>query len=247
MIARGMVHGRFQPFHNGHLEYLNGAAVRCEEIFVGITNPDPARVLPEESDPLRHLPESNPCSVRRADADGQGRSCRCGHRARAPARRPVSRQRARAVAGVRPRRRRPVHPPLLGLGRDEARSPARGRLRGRRARRGQPTKEISGADVRAALRETAATGRASCRPGSPPCCAKCSGPLCKRAVSPRTFRLGVRFSGKDTTRRHTSGGSGSCARSLSPRSPPPRWWSPGASQPASTAVTKTVEITSTAF
>ena len=62
MIARGMVHGRFQPFHNGHLEYLNGASVRCEEIFVGITNPDPARVLPEESDPLRHLPESNPWS-----------------------------------------------------------------------------------------------------------------------------------------------------------------------------------------
>src|SRR3954468_5443230 len=62
MIARGMVHGRFQPFHNGHLEYLNGAAARCEEIFVGITNPDPARVLPEESDPLRHLPESNPWS-----------------------------------------------------------------------------------------------------------------------------------------------------------------------------------------
>jgi nicotinamide-nucleotide adenylyltransferase len=60
MIARGMVHGRFQPFHNGHLEYLQGAAVRCDEIFVGITNPDPARVLPEESDPLRHLPESNP-------------------------------------------------------------------------------------------------------------------------------------------------------------------------------------------
>jgi cytidyltransferase-like protein len=57
-----MVHGRFQPFHNGHLEYLNGAAVRCEEIFVGITNPDPARVVPEESDPLRHLPESNPWS-----------------------------------------------------------------------------------------------------------------------------------------------------------------------------------------
>ena len=60
MIARGMVHGRFQPFHNGHLEYLKGAAARCEEVFVGITNPDPARVRPEASDPLRHLPESNP-------------------------------------------------------------------------------------------------------------------------------------------------------------------------------------------
>jgi nicotinamide-nucleotide adenylyltransferase len=55
-----MIHGRFQPFHNGHLEYLRGAAGRCEEIFVGITNPDPERIKPEPSDPLRHLPESNP-------------------------------------------------------------------------------------------------------------------------------------------------------------------------------------------
>jgi nicotinamide-nucleotide adenylyltransferase/phosphinothricin biosynthesis protein PhpF len=57
-----MVHGRFQPFHLGHLEYLRGAAERCDEIFVGITNPDPLRILPEPSDPLRHLPESNPWS-----------------------------------------------------------------------------------------------------------------------------------------------------------------------------------------
>ncbi|MDX6483281.1 MAG: hypothetical protein QOE95_1052, partial [Gaiellaceae bacterium] len=57
-----MIHGRFQPFHNGHLEYLRGAAERSDEIFVGITNPDPARVKPEPSDPLRHLPESNPYS-----------------------------------------------------------------------------------------------------------------------------------------------------------------------------------------
>ena len=60
MIARGMIHGRFQPFHNGHLEYLRGAAVRCDEVFVGITNPDPERIKPEPADPLRHLPESNP-------------------------------------------------------------------------------------------------------------------------------------------------------------------------------------------
>jgi len=60
VIARGMVHGRFQPFHRGHLEYLKGAAARCEEVFVGITNPDPARIRPEASDPQRHLPESNP-------------------------------------------------------------------------------------------------------------------------------------------------------------------------------------------
>jgi cytidyltransferase-like protein len=55
-----MIHGRFQPFHNGHLEYLRGASARSDVVFVGITNPDPARVKEEPSDPLRHLPESNP-------------------------------------------------------------------------------------------------------------------------------------------------------------------------------------------
>jgi cytidyltransferase-like protein len=59
-VRRGMIHGRFQPFHLGHLEYLRGATERCDEVFVGITNPDPKRIRPEPSDPLRHLPESNP-------------------------------------------------------------------------------------------------------------------------------------------------------------------------------------------
>jgi nicotinamide-nucleotide adenylyltransferase len=57
-----MIHGRFQPFHNGHLAYLSGAAARSDEVFVGITNPDPRRIKEEPSDPLRHLPESNPWS-----------------------------------------------------------------------------------------------------------------------------------------------------------------------------------------
>jgi cytidyltransferase-like protein len=55
-----MIHGRFQPFHNGHFEYLQGAAAQSDEVWVGITNPDPTRVKPEPSDPVRHLPESNP-------------------------------------------------------------------------------------------------------------------------------------------------------------------------------------------
>ena len=55
-----MIHGRFQPFHNGHLEYMRGASDRSDELWIGITNPDPARILPEASDPARHLPESNP-------------------------------------------------------------------------------------------------------------------------------------------------------------------------------------------
>lgn len=57
-----MIHGRFQPFHLGHAEYLRGAAERSDEVFVGITNPDPARIRPERADPARHLPESNPWS-----------------------------------------------------------------------------------------------------------------------------------------------------------------------------------------
>ena len=57
-----MIHGRFQPFHNGHLEYMRGAAERSDEVWIGITNPDPERIKPEASDPLRHLPESNPFS-----------------------------------------------------------------------------------------------------------------------------------------------------------------------------------------
>lgn len=59
-MKRGMIHGRFQPFHLGHLEYLRGAAERSDEVWVGITNPDPTRIKEEPTDPLRHLPESNP-------------------------------------------------------------------------------------------------------------------------------------------------------------------------------------------
>jgi cytidyltransferase-like protein len=55
-----MVHGRFQPFHNGHLEYLRAAVPLCETLIVGITNPDPATTAAEKTSEHRHLPESNP-------------------------------------------------------------------------------------------------------------------------------------------------------------------------------------------
>jgi cytidyltransferase-like protein len=58
--AWGMVHGRFQPFHLGHLAYMEQAAARCERLLVGITNPDRLRTRPEPEDPARHLPENNP-------------------------------------------------------------------------------------------------------------------------------------------------------------------------------------------
>lgn len=57
-----MVHGRFQPFHTGHLEYLLVAASLCRELVVGITNPEPGEVTAEPTSPHRHLPEANPHS-----------------------------------------------------------------------------------------------------------------------------------------------------------------------------------------
>jgi cytidyltransferase-like protein len=56
----GCVHGRFQPFHNGHLEYVLRAKVRCRQLIVGITNPDPTGIQAEASSPHRHDPEANP-------------------------------------------------------------------------------------------------------------------------------------------------------------------------------------------
>ena len=55
-----MVHGRFQPFHNGHLEYLRAAHELCDTLIVGITNPDPTAIVEEPTSEHRHLPESNP-------------------------------------------------------------------------------------------------------------------------------------------------------------------------------------------
>ncbi len=60
MIRVGMIHGRFQPLHNGHLAYLEAASARCADLFIGITNPDRRATRPEADDPRRHLPESNP-------------------------------------------------------------------------------------------------------------------------------------------------------------------------------------------
>ena len=55
-----MIHGRFQPFHNGHLEYLKLALERCETLLIGITNPDPGQTVEESTSLHRHLDESNP-------------------------------------------------------------------------------------------------------------------------------------------------------------------------------------------
>jgi len=60
MQARyGMVHGRFQPFHCGHLQYTLAALARCDHLLVGITNPDPSLIVAEPTDPERHHPAAN--------------------------------------------------------------------------------------------------------------------------------------------------------------------------------------------
>ncbi|MEW6298927.1 MAG: adenylyltransferase/cytidyltransferase family protein [Thermodesulfobacteriota bacterium] len=55
----GMIHGRFQPFHRGHLRYALAALARCEHLIVGITNPDPSLIVREETDRTRHHPSAN--------------------------------------------------------------------------------------------------------------------------------------------------------------------------------------------
>lgn len=40
MISEGFIHGRFQPFHNGHFAYLQAALDRSEFIWVGLTKID---------------------------------------------------------------------------------------------------------------------------------------------------------------------------------------------------------------
>jgi nicotinamide mononucleotide adenylyltransferase len=59
-VVAGSVHGRFQPFHNEHLEYALAAKDRCDFLWIGITKYD---VTPSEFTPLgrpRERPENNP-------------------------------------------------------------------------------------------------------------------------------------------------------------------------------------------
>lgn len=61
-VRVGVIHGRFQPLHLGHLEYLLAGAARCDTLVVGITNPDPALTADEPTDPERGSSEANPCT-----------------------------------------------------------------------------------------------------------------------------------------------------------------------------------------
>jgi len=61
-VVVGVVHGRFQLFHNDHLKYVLGAAARCDYLLIGITNPDVSLTVPCAANPHRSSLEANPFS-----------------------------------------------------------------------------------------------------------------------------------------------------------------------------------------
>lgn len=52
-------HGRFQPLHNGHMEYLLEAKRRCSFLWVGITAVEPQQ-FEKAAQTAREKPENNP-------------------------------------------------------------------------------------------------------------------------------------------------------------------------------------------
>ena len=56
----GVIHGRFQPVHLGHMEYLLAGKNKCDLLIVGIANPDPVLTKENAADPSRSLATSNP-------------------------------------------------------------------------------------------------------------------------------------------------------------------------------------------
>ena len=60
MNETGVIHGRFQIFHNDHLRYLLAGRQRCRHLVVGITNPDPSFTRDDPAAPLRSRSENNP-------------------------------------------------------------------------------------------------------------------------------------------------------------------------------------------
>lgn len=59
-INIGVIHGRFQVFHNDHLKYLLAGMQLCRHLVVGITNPDPLLTREEEADRKRSSFLANP-------------------------------------------------------------------------------------------------------------------------------------------------------------------------------------------
>jgi nicotinamide-nucleotide adenylyltransferase len=54
--------GRFQPFHNQHLEVLSALSHRFDRIIIGITNPDIENLFEHAASKHRHTDLANPFS-----------------------------------------------------------------------------------------------------------------------------------------------------------------------------------------
>lgn len=61
-IKEGSVHGRFQPLHLGHLEYILAAKKKCDFLWIGITQPETNELTKIVADPHRSIPFNNPLS-----------------------------------------------------------------------------------------------------------------------------------------------------------------------------------------
>ena len=56
----GVIHGRFQMLHIGHMEYLLAGKARCDYLLIGITNPDSSLTRPTAANPHRSTTLANP-------------------------------------------------------------------------------------------------------------------------------------------------------------------------------------------
>ncbi len=56
----GVVHGRFQVLHLREIEYILAAKMRCDKLYIGLTNPDHAYTRETINDPERSKKINNP-------------------------------------------------------------------------------------------------------------------------------------------------------------------------------------------
>jgi len=56
----GVIHGRFQILHLGHMEYLLAGMSKCDFLYIGITNPDPELTQKNSTDAKRSELAANP-------------------------------------------------------------------------------------------------------------------------------------------------------------------------------------------
>lgn len=60
MVETGLVFGRFQMLHLGHMEYLLEAKKLCKKLVIGVSIPDPGVIRFDEACPHRSADTANP-------------------------------------------------------------------------------------------------------------------------------------------------------------------------------------------